>query len=123
MALWHNPIDNSIHDDMNGEALALPVWPQGMVQITQAEAEALLAPPPLTSVQKRAAIDAQISTLEEQQLLPRITRETLLAIAVSTAAAQGITEPQLYASNIGYRRLKDFDTAIAVLRAQMPAIV
>ena len=123
MALWHNPIDNSIHDDMNGEALALPAWPQGMTQITKAQADVLLNPPPLTSVQKRDSIQAQIDAMEQKNLMPRLTREYMLADAVKQHAAVGVTEPQLYASNIGYQRLKDFDTAIAVLRAQMLAIV
>ena len=122
MTLWKDS-NNKIHDDDEGRALSLPIWPQGMVQITQAEADALLAPPPLTSAQKRAAIDAQITSLEQQQLMPRITRETLLATAVTLAAAQGITEPMLYAAQIAYRKLKDFDTSIAALRAQRDAIV
>lgn len=122
MSLWKD-ISGRVHDDMNGEALSLPVWPQGMTQITQKEADALLAPSPMTSAQKRAAIDAQIATLEQQQLMPRITRETLLATAVTIAAGQGITEPQLYAAQIAYRKLKDFDTLIAGLRAQKDAIV
>ena len=122
MALWKDS-NNAVHDDMNGEALSLSIWPQGMVQITQAEADALLAPAPLTAADKRAAIDAQITSLEQQQLMPRITRETLLATAVTLASAQGITEPMLYAAQIAYRKLKDFDTSIAALRAQRDTIV
>ena len=122
MALWKNLQDNSIHDDMDGQALSLPTWPKNMERITQEEADALLAPPPLTPQQQRDAIDAQIYTLEQQQLMPRITRETLLATAVQLAAAQSITEPQLYAMQIAYHKLKDFDTSIAALRAQRDAI-
>lgn len=118
MSLWKDS-NNEIHDDSDGAALSLPIWPQGMVQITQAEADALRDPPPLTSVQKRAAIDAQITSLEQQQLMPRITREALMATAVTLAAAQGITEPQLYAENIGYRKTKDFDAQIILLRAML----
>jgi hypothetical protein len=76
-----------------------------------------------TAKQQRDEIDAKIATLEQQQLMPRITRETLLATAVTFAAAQGITEPQLYAAQIAYHKLKDFDTSIAALRAQRDAIV
>lgn len=42
--LWRNTQDNSVHDDMDGKALLLPTWPKNMVQITQSEADALLAP-------------------------------------------------------------------------------
>lgn len=42
MALWKDS-NNQIHDDMDGEALALPSWPQGMTQLTPAEANALIS--------------------------------------------------------------------------------
>ena len=41
MTIWQNQIDNSLHDDMNGEALNLPIWPQGMIQLTDSEVEAI----------------------------------------------------------------------------------
>lgn len=69
--LWKDS-NNGIHDDMDGEALLLPIWPQGMVQITQAEAEALLAPPPLTLAQQISALEATIT--------PRRMREAALGI-------------------------------------------
>lgn len=76
-----------------------------------------------TPEQHRATIQKQINTLEAEQMLPRITREGLLEAAVALAAAQGVTEPQLYAANIGYRKTKDFDNVITALRIQMEAIV
>ena len=60
MSLWKDS-NNEIHDDSDGAALSLPIWPQGMVQITQAEADALLAPPPLSA--KQSALN-QIAVLE-----------------------------------------------------------
>lgn len=63
-------------------------------------------------------IDQQIGAQENQQLLPRVVREFLLASAVKEAAALGLTEEQLYAANIGYRKMKDANTAIQALRAQ-----
>lgn len=83
---------------------------------------AAYAAPVLTSAQQRAAIQSQIDTLERTQLLPRVTREGLLAAAVALAATQGVTEPTLYAQNVAYHKLKDFDTQIAALRAQLDAI-
>ena len=41
MTIWKNPTDNTLHDDMDGEALNLPVWPQGMIQLTDAEVEVI----------------------------------------------------------------------------------
>lgn len=79
------------------------------------------APPPSTQ-QQRDAIQAQIDALERTQIMPRITRESLLILMVSTAASMSVTEPQLYAANVGYSRLKDFDSAIVALRSQMAAI-
>jgi len=76
-----------------------------------------------TAQQRRDEIDTQIIKLEKEQLLSRITRESLLAMAVDKAAALGMTEPQLYATHAGYHKLKDFDTAIAALRDQRDAIV
>lgn len=70
----------------------------------------------------KAAIQTQIDVLERTQLLPRITREGLLAAAVDLAATQNVTEPQLYAANIAYSKLKDFDAQITTLRTQMDAI-
>jgi hypothetical protein len=76
-----------------------------------------------TSAGHRAFLQKQINDLESEQLLPRVTREALLGIAVIQASLQGVTEPELYAVNIAYHKTKDFDNVIAALRAQMEAIV
>ena len=68
--------------------------------------------------QANSKIDQQIAASENQQLLPRVVREFLLASAVKEAVALGLTEEQLYAANIGYRKMKDANTAIQALRAQ-----
>jgi hypothetical protein len=44
MALYQAP-DNSVHDDDDGRALVLASWPKNAIQITQAEADAILNPP------------------------------------------------------------------------------
>jgi hypothetical protein len=85
--------------------------------------DTILLADPLTPTEQRAAIQEQIDTLERQQLLPRVTRESLLGIAVIQATLQSVTEPELYAVNIAYRKTKDFDALIVALRAQMEAIV
>jgi hypothetical protein len=61
-----------------------------------------------------------INALERESMIPRITREFMLAQAVLTASSQGIDEPTLYEMNIGYRKLKDLDDKISALRAQLP---
>jgi len=85
--------------------------------------DTILPSDPLTPAEQRAVIQEQIESLEREQMLPRITREGLLATAVTLAASQGITEAQLYAGNIGYHKTKDFDAVIVALRAQMEVIV
>src|SRR3990167_495188 len=57
-----------------------------------------------TAAEERAILQAQIDTLERQQLMPRVTREALLGIALQQAAALGMTETQLAAANIGFRK-------------------
>lgn len=42
MSVWQDA-NSGLHDDMNGEALSLPSWPQGMTQLTQAEADAIIS--------------------------------------------------------------------------------
>lgn len=61
----------------------------------------------------------QIAELERQTMLPRITREFILASVELEASKEGITPEQLYTSNVGYQRLKDLDAQIRVLRAML----
>ncbi len=65
------------------------------------------------------AILAEIDRLEREQQMPRLQREFMLPLMVSLAAGSGVTEPQLYAANIGYKKLKDFNAQIVALRAQL----
>jgi hypothetical protein len=46
MAIWKNESDGSLHDDCNGEALSLPTWPTGLVELTAEEAYAAQHPAP-----------------------------------------------------------------------------
>lgn len=56
MTLWHNPADGTLHDDMDGAALSLPSWPQGM---TKASAEQIAECNLLTDDQKWMSYQAQ----------------------------------------------------------------
>jgi hypothetical protein len=72
-------------------------------------------PEPADVPDPKIAIQAQIDTLEAQQLLPRITREFMLSAAEAQAKAAGV-DPM---TNVGYAKLKEFDTQIAGLRGQL----
>ena len=62
MSLWKDA-NNEIHDDADGAALDLPLWPKGMKQITQEEADDLLTPPPLTPAQSFAQAEVAVQTM------------------------------------------------------------
>lgn len=108
-------------DVQDAAYLALPANRAGTTLINGVVAA--IATPAPTSQQQRNAIQAQINTLESSAIMPRVTREALLGIAVQQALAAGLTEPQLYLANIGYHKTKDVDTEIAGLRAQITAVV
>jgi hypothetical protein len=59
----------------------------------------------------------QIDALEQQYLMPRITREVLIFQAEERALSQGMTIEQLRTKNKGYVGLKALDDQIAALRA------
>lgn len=65
------------------------------------------------------AILQTIISMEREQLMPRITRETILSLAEERAANLGMTQAQLLAKNKGYAALKAFDAQIAALRGQL----
>lgn len=64
----------------------------------------------------------RITSLEREQLMPRLTRETILRLAEQEAAQLGLTIEQLKVKNKGYRSLKAFDDQIALLRAEYVAL-
>lgn len=69
----------------------------------------------------------QIETLERAAMLPRASREFMLTFmeqkAVEMGQAQGLTPEQslavLRAGNLGYRRVKELDEQIDLLRSQL----
>lgn len=44
MAIWQNPTDNALYDDMDGTAIGLPSWPANMVEMTDEQVAAARAP-------------------------------------------------------------------------------
>lgn len=103
--------DNSLHflDSTEFEFLL----PQGCVQITDEEANAITAAAQATI--PGPSIQDQIDTLEREQMLPRITREFMLLQFMNVALAQGI-DPM---TNDAFRKLKEFNDTITALRAKL----
>lgn len=66
-----------------------------------------------------SAIQKQIDVLESPSKAPRWVREAALVAMTVGATQQGLTEPQLYAANKGYKDAKDLETAVLVLRGQL----
>lgn len=75
--------------------------------------------PPMVSFEP-GPID-QIAALETASMLPRVAREFMLAGLELEGARHvpPITPEQLYAANIGYKKLRDLDDQIAALRAAL----
>jgi len=106
--------DNSLHVIEPEFAYMLPA---GCVEITEAEADAIRIasiPVPLPPTPQE-----QIDTIERNTLMNRATRELMIGIAEKEGAALGLTPAQLYLANVAYRSVKDVDTQIAALRAQI----
>jgi hypothetical protein len=68
---------------------------------------------------RRRHISSQIEDLEHPSGAPRWVREAAMVAMVTAAQVNGVSEPQLYTSNPGYRRAKDLETAVNALRAQL----
>jgi hypothetical protein len=71
----------------------------------------------------KALKQSEIDALEASQYMTRGEREGWLALTLSQAAAQSISEPTLYSKNPFYKKLKDINTQITALRAELNAIV
>jgi hypothetical protein len=71
------------------------------------------APPVMTADEARKMIISAIDAEERKSMLPRVTREFMLAYMETVAT------PEQLALNIGYTKVKDFDNHIATLRSQL----
>ncbi|WP_156391474.1 hypothetical protein [Acidovorax sp. Root70] len=67
----------------------------------------------------RELILRHIKQLEDAENMPRVTRESLIAMAEERGLAAGLTLEQLRVKNKGYAGLKALDEQIAALRAQL----
>lgn len=76
------------------------------------------------SFKAAASIQGQINALESVQLLPRVTREFLIAQFVALATSHGLTKEQLLnpqdaAYAPGFAKVVAFDNEIKALRAKL----
>lgn len=69
--------------------------------------------------QQKQAIRDSIDSMEKTTMIQRVSREFMLVMMEKEATDAGYTLEQLYASNIGYRKLKDLDSQIRALRTQL----
>lgn len=89
-----------------------------------AEVEANIQPPPqLTAEQRKTIKQLEIDAIEASQYMTRGEREGWIAMIEAQATAQSVTLDVLYAANPFYKKLKDVDTAVSALRAELKAIV
>lgn len=88
MTLWIDS-NNTLHDDMNGEALSLPSWPKGMTQATQAQIDAIRNPIPTLS----QAQAAQISALQDSY-------QAAINAPVSFKNAAGVTSTYAFGNTL-----------------------
>ena len=62
---------------------------------------------------RKSKIQSQIDTMEASVMLPRVTREFMLL------SMEAQFTPEQLEANFGYKKVKEFDLAIAALRAQL----
>jgi len=82
MTLWIDS-NNQLHDDMDGAALSLPAWPQGMMQATTAQIAALNPAPTLAQQTLAQIIAIEQATPFTHRHLRDIT--DLMVQAIKTA--------------------------------------
>jgi len=99
--------------------VAPPTVPAGKVALRQGSSWVFVDPTPQAPQPEDEPVTpaAQIDALERQYMLPRPVRDVLLGLMEMQAAGQGISPTELHERNPGYRRVKELDEQIAVLRA------
>lgn len=98
MTIWFNPADKTLHDDMDGAALTIPGWPQGMVKAT---AEQINPPATLASAQS-----TQSATID-QHYAAAVTADIAFTTSAGIAAtfqADADSQQVLSVSLQGYER-------------------
>lgn len=67
----------------------------------------------------KEGIKNQIARIEQEQIMPRKTREIQIQVMEYFAATQNVTKAQLYAINPAYKGMVDINNQIIALRAQL----
>jgi len=78
-----------------------------------------IPPEPPSIEEQNAQILFEISSLERQYLMPRITREATILQLETWALSQGYPLDQFRLANKGYRGLKELDERIIELRGRL----
>lgn len=117
--------NNNLH--FLDDASFIHLLPEGSIEITDEEAEALRQPPPETPEQILANLKAlkqsEIDQLEATLFMTRGEREAWLIQMETIATQQSVSLEVLYQVNPFYKKLKDCDDAVTALRAELKAIV
>lgn len=111
--------DFLLQDDGDGVYIKQWNWNEPQPNIEDVIAESLIIPISQRKAEKQSEIDA----LEASQYMTRGEREGWLAMIEAQATAQGVQLDLLYTANPFYKKLKDVDTAVSALRAELKAIV
>lgn len=82
MTLYKAP-DGSIHDDMDGQALSLPNWPQGL---TEATAEQIAALTPIPPNPRIAEIKAELAAIDLKSIRPAREGDTARLATIEAQA-------------------------------------
>ena len=111
MSIWQDST-GALHDDMDGAALALPTWPQGMTELTAAQVAALPKPPapPLVATPYQIRKALTMANLRAQ-----------VESAVAASTDQDVKDAWAYAQQ--FVETDPFITAMAAQLSQTPAQV
>lgn len=65
---------------------------------------------------------SEIDALEASLFMTRGEREGWIAMILAQASTQSVSEPNLYLANPFYKKLKDVNTTVTQLRAELKAL-
>lgn len=104
------------------DAQFIYLLPEGSLEITDEEAEQVRQAQ-LPVIDYKAIKQYEIDALEASQFMTRNERESWLTMIEAQATAQDISLETLYLANPFYKKLKDIDNKIIILRNELIAIV
>jgi len=113
MTIWIDS-NNVLHDDMDGQALSLPSWPQGMTQATQEQITAITTPPTLTAQQQALA---QIVAIEQAN--PFTHRHFRDAFDTITQVIVAVNPTYDMSKIPGFAAVASVEAQIAALRSNL----